>query len=121
MTKYLALLTGIYLMVGCWSGVSLPPAPPPDKAFTLLLRDRDTLQPVANASVIATSGEYVTWLIDRAPGVYEGAYMAGEYTITIAQKGYKPQTLTGLVAVPVRKLVTGVSGPTLNVDLEPDR
>jgi hypothetical protein len=98
---FLAVLT-----IACAIPIPFPPPLPPDFALSIELTDEDTGEHITNAEVIATTGEYRTWLLEfpDAPGRYAGAYFSGDYTIVIKGAGYQEETLEG---IEVREVVKG--------------
>lgn len=51
---------------------------------------------ISGAHVVATDGEYVTWLLEGYPGQYIGVYRSGTYSISITAAGYTGRTLEGV-------------------------
>ncbi len=83
------LIIGVFALGGTgFSGCGMT-LPPDDRALEVDVTDAVTGDPIRAAEVIASSGEYRTWLWEMAGGSYVGAYRAGTYTITIHAVGYE--------------------------------
>jgi hypothetical protein len=82
------VLMWVLFMSGC---VGMTPPPVPEEfGLEVVLTDSETGQRIEKgATIVATSGEYRTWLIQEGYGVYVGAYLPGTYTITIEADGYE--------------------------------
>jgi hypothetical protein len=108
-------LLAISTLRGCAIGCIEQPLPS-QIGLVIRLADHDTGEMIGNATILAESGEYRTWVVDsELKGYYWGIHKPGTYKVTITQEGYPTKVLDRQIVLPDRG---GVHETSLQLELQ---